>query len=185
MPHFTTIISFYFKEKRDVANLWLPLALDSSIRLPEPKPVPLTTFALVDELRGFGKVYLSLPSWQARTRQTLQRWFSSSSTQVSWRRRFTSGQWGWRTAELWKSTRGSFLITQSVPIKLASPQAAWLSLFYKKISSVTPFQGTWIKDALLRRLIWEKMPSTPFWTHLNPWPLCYEASAIPLPQASL
>ena len=39
MPHFTTIISFYFKEKRDVANLWLPLALDSSIRLPVPKPV--------------------------------------------------------------------------------------------------------------------------------------------------
>ena len=35
-----------------------------------------------------------------------------------------------------------FLVAQSMPIKLALPQAAWLSLFYRKISSVAPPRGT-------------------------------------------
>ena len=39
---------------------------------------------------------------------------------------------------------------QSVHIKLALPQAAPPSLFYKKISSVAPPQGALIEDALLR-----------------------------------
>ena len=42
---------------------------------------------------------------------------------------------------------------------LALPQAAWLSSFYRKISSVAPPQGTWIKDALLRGQRREKSPA--------------------------
>ena len=46
------------------------------------------------------------------------------------------------------TTKLSFF-APSVHIKLDSPQAARLSIFYRKISSVAPQRGTWIKDALL------------------------------------
>ena len=49
-----------------------------------------------------------------------------------------------------RGNQGNFF-AQSERFKLASPQAAWLSLFYnRKISSVEPPGGAWIKDTLLR-----------------------------------
>ena len=55
---------------------------------------------------------------------------------------------------------------QSMPIKLALSQAAWLSIFFRKISSVAPPWGTWIKDALLRGQRREKsLALNRIWTH--------------------
>ena len=64
---------------------------------------------------------------------------------------------------------------QSVNIKLASPQAALLSLFYGKITSVSPPRVTWNKD--VRMHYWEdQKPSTR--QDWNPRPLCYVACIL-------
>ena len=48
------------------------------------------------------------------------------------------------------SRKGLGFFAQSVLIKLASPQSAWLSIFLiEKISSVAPPRGTSMRDALL------------------------------------
>ncbi len=64
-----------------------------------------------------------------------------------------------------------------VQIKLALSQASWLCIFWRKISSVAPPWGTWLRT-LYRWDRKEKKPST--WWDSNPRPLCLDACALPL-----
>ena len=59
------------------------------------------------------------------------------------------------------STAEATFLAQSMHIKLALPQAAWLTYFWRKISSVAPIWGTCIKDTVLRGQRKEKKAQHP------------------------